>query len=56
MLSFKPTFHSPLSLSARDFLVPLHFKNGIDDLIGDTEIKTRMRKQMYGHHGGRGRD
>ena len=26
MLSFKPTFHSPLSLSSRDFLlVPLHF-------------------------------
>ena len=25
MLSFKPTFHSPLSLSSRGFLVPLHF-------------------------------
>ena len=25
MLSFKPTFHSPLSLSARGFLVHLHF-------------------------------
>ena len=25
MLSFKPTFHSPLSLSSRDSLVPLHF-------------------------------
>ena len=25
MLSFKPTFHSPLSLSLRGFLVPLHF-------------------------------
>ena len=25
MLSFKPTFHSPLSLSSRDFLAPLHF-------------------------------
>ena len=25
MLSFKPAFHSPLSLSARGFLVPLHF-------------------------------
>ena len=24
MLSFKPTFHSPLSLSSRGFLVPLH--------------------------------
>ena len=26
MLSFKPTFHSPLSLSSRGFLVPLHFQ------------------------------
>ena len=25
MLSFKPTFHSPLSLSSRGFWVPLHF-------------------------------
>ena len=25
MLSFKPTVHSPLSLSSRGFLVPLHF-------------------------------
>ena len=25
MLSFKPTFHSPLSLSSRGFLAPLHF-------------------------------
>ena len=25
MLSFKPTFHSPLSFSPRGFLVPLHF-------------------------------
>ena len=25
MLSFKPTFHSPLSVSSRGFLVPLHF-------------------------------
>ena len=25
MLSFKPPFHSPLSLSSRGFLVPLHF-------------------------------
>ena len=25
MLSFKPTFHSPLSLSSRGFLVPLYF-------------------------------
>ena len=25
MWSFKPTFHSPLSLSSRGFLVPLHF-------------------------------
>ena len=25
MLSFKPTFHSPLSLSSRGFFVPLHF-------------------------------
>ena len=25
MLIFKPTFHSPLSLSSRGFLVPLHF-------------------------------
>ena len=25
MLSFKPTFHSPLSFSSRGFLVPLHF-------------------------------
>ena len=25
MLSFKPTFHSPLSLSSRGFSVPLHF-------------------------------
>ena len=25
MLSFKPNFHSPLSLSSRGFLVPLHF-------------------------------
>ena len=25
MLSFKPTFHSPLSLSSRGSLVPLHF-------------------------------
>ena len=25
MLSFKPTFHSPLSLSPRGFSVPLHF-------------------------------
>ena len=25
MLSFKPTFHSPFSLSSRGFLVPLHF-------------------------------
>ena len=25
MLSFKPTFHSPLSLSSRGFLVPFHF-------------------------------
>ena len=25
MLSFKPTFHSPLSLSSRGFLVSLHF-------------------------------
>ena len=25
MLSFKPTFHPPLSLSSRDFWVPLHF-------------------------------
>ena len=25
MLSFRPTFHSPLSLSSRGFLVPLHF-------------------------------
>ena len=25
MLSFKPSFHSPLSLSSRGFLVPLHF-------------------------------
>ena len=25
MLSSKPAFHSPLSLSSRDFLVPLHF-------------------------------
>ena len=25
MLSFKSTFHSPLSLSSRGFLVPLHF-------------------------------
>ena len=25
MLSFKPTFYSPLSLSSRGFLVPLHF-------------------------------
>ena len=25
MLSFKPLFHSPLSLSSRGFLVPLHF-------------------------------
>ena len=25
MLSFKPAFHSPLSLSSRGFLVPLHF-------------------------------
>ena len=25
MLSFKPTFHSPISLSSRGFLVPLHF-------------------------------
>ena len=25
MLSFRPTFHSPLSLSLRGFLVPLHF-------------------------------
>ena len=25
MLSFKPIFHSPLSLSSRGFLVPLHF-------------------------------
>ena len=25
MLSFKPTFHSPLSLASRGFLVPLHF-------------------------------
>ena len=25
MLSLKPTFHSPLSLSSRGFLVPLHF-------------------------------
>ena len=25
MLNFKPTFHSPLSLSSRGFLVPLHF-------------------------------
>ena len=25
MLSFKPTFHSPLSCSSRGFLVPLHF-------------------------------
>ena len=25
MLSFKPTFHCPLSLSSRGFLVPLHF-------------------------------
>ena len=25
MLSFKPTFSSPLSLSSRGFLVPLHF-------------------------------
>ena len=25
MLSFKPTFNSPLSLSSRGFLVPLHF-------------------------------
>ena len=25
MLSFKPTFHSPLSLSSRDFWVPLRF-------------------------------
>ena len=25
MLSFKPTFHSPLSLSTRGFWVPLHF-------------------------------
>ena len=25
MLSFKPTFHFPLSLSSRGFLVPLHF-------------------------------
>ena len=25
MLSFKPTFHSPLSLPSRGFLVPLHF-------------------------------
>ena len=25
MLSFKPTFHSPLSPSSRGFLVPLHF-------------------------------
>ena len=24
MLSYKPTFHSPLSLSSRGFLVPLH--------------------------------
>ena len=28
MLSFKPTFHSPLSLSSRGFLVPLHFHKG----------------------------
>ena len=25
MLSFKPAFHSPLSLLSRDSLVPLHF-------------------------------
>ena len=25
MLSFKPTFHSPLSLSSRGSLIPLHF-------------------------------
>ena len=25
MLSFKPTFHFPLSLSSRGYLVPLHF-------------------------------
>ena len=33
MLSLKPTFHSPLSLSSRAFLVPLHLKPLIARII-----------------------
>ena len=36
MLSFKPTFHSPLSLSSRGLLVPLHFCLSWSQLAADS--------------------
>ena len=42
MLSFKPAFHSPLSLSSRGFLVPLHcHKGGVICLSEVIDISPR---------------
>ena len=43
MLSFKPTFHSLLSLSSRGFLVPLHFCHNQIPYDYTVEVRDRFK-------------